>query len=852
MRAKDAARLSTIRLLLAAIKQREVDERKRAGRRRRARGHRQDDQAARGLDHAVRGRQPRRTSPRSRRAEIDVLQATCRSSSRTREIDAMIAAAIAATGAAGPAGMGKVMAVLKPRLAGRADMAAVSAKVKARLDRLIATTRARRVPRRPTPPGAADPTRRVRGRQRCWRAPCGTAVAGDYNRRRSLPCGASARSVTGRRALGGETTLRASALPGRAFDDCDREAPMIPNDFIQTLLARVDIVEVIDRYVPLKKAGANYAACCPFHSEKTPSFTVSPDQAVLSLLRLRRARHRDRLPDGVRAARRSPTRSRSSRATRASSVPRVERPGERERARGARRPDRAPARRREVLPRAAEGRRRARSSTSRPRGLTGDDRGPLRHRLRARRLAARSSARSPTTTTPALETAGLVIEGDGGKRYDRFRDRDHVPDPRQPRPRRRLRRPRARRGRAQVPELARDAAVLEGPRALRPVLGAQRDPRRRRASSSSKATWTSWRSPSTASSYAVATLGTVDHAGPRAEALPPHRRRSCSASTATTPGARPRGARWRTRCRCSPTARTRGSCSCPTARIRTTSSARAARAAFEACARATRCRCRISCCASWSARHPPTSAEGRAALVAAARPLRRARSAPRCSRRCCAGASPSSPACRKRELAQLLRPAPGAQPDRARTAVRSPQRIARPVAARAVAGARTDPGAAAPAGARRASIALPRPDDATADAAALAALVELLRAPSGGPLDTASVMQRFAGRPARRRAGASAARLAPHDHALSGRTRRRPSCARAPSAGGRTRDGRRCADSAARGGLIHRGDGSACGQLEIDRAGDRRAPASDAEPLRSRTISRADARTSRQVLGTAW
>lgn len=51
---------------------------------------------------------------------------------------------------------------------------------------------------------------------------------------------------------------------------------LIPPSFIHELLNRVDIVEVIDRLVPLKKKGANYGACCPFHHEKTPSFTVTP------------------------------------------------------------------------------------------------------------------------------------------------------------------------------------------------------------------------------------------------------------------------------------------------------------------------------------------------------------------------------------------------------------------------------------------------------------------------------------------------------------------------------------------------------------------------------------------------
>ncbi len=55
-------------------------------------------------------------------------------------------------------------------------------------------------------------------------------------------------------------------------------AGLIPKSFIHDLIDRADVVEVVDSRVPLKKAGRNYQACCPFHNEKTPSFTVAPDK----------------------------------------------------------------------------------------------------------------------------------------------------------------------------------------------------------------------------------------------------------------------------------------------------------------------------------------------------------------------------------------------------------------------------------------------------------------------------------------------------------------------------------------------------------------------------------------------
>jgi uncharacterized protein YqeY len=132
MRAHDAARLSTVRMLLAAIKQREVDERIELT----------DADVLSVIEKMVKQRKEsiaqfeagkRQDLANRERAEIDVLSAYLPAQAPEAEIDAEIAAAMASTGAAGMAGMGKVMSVLKPKLAGRADMGAVSARVKAKL-----------------------------------------------------------------------------------------------------------------------------------------------------------------------------------------------------------------------------------------------------------------------------------------------------------------------------------------------------------------------------------------------------------------------------------------------------------------------------------------------------------------------------------------------------------------------------------------------------------------------------------------------------------------------------------------------------------------------------------------------
>ena len=134
MRAKDSGRLATIRLINAAIKQKEVDERIELT----------DDQVLSVIEKMIKQRKDsitqfeaggRQDLANIEKAELVVLNAYMPAQMSEAEVQAEVTAAVAAVGAAGPQDMGKVMGVLKPKLAGRADMTAVSAMVKATLSK---------------------------------------------------------------------------------------------------------------------------------------------------------------------------------------------------------------------------------------------------------------------------------------------------------------------------------------------------------------------------------------------------------------------------------------------------------------------------------------------------------------------------------------------------------------------------------------------------------------------------------------------------------------------------------------------------------------------------------------------
>jgi uncharacterized protein YqeY len=132
MRAKDAARLAAIRLLMAAMKQREVDERIEL-----------DDAGVVGvIEKMLKQRKDsitqyeaakRQDLADAEKFEVEVLSAYMPQALSSAEIEAIVTAAVAASGAKAPSDMGKVIALVKPQVAGRADMGEVSKLVKARL-----------------------------------------------------------------------------------------------------------------------------------------------------------------------------------------------------------------------------------------------------------------------------------------------------------------------------------------------------------------------------------------------------------------------------------------------------------------------------------------------------------------------------------------------------------------------------------------------------------------------------------------------------------------------------------------------------------------------------------------------
>ncbi len=199
---------------------------------------------------------------------------------------------------------------------------------------------------------------------------------------------------------------------------------MIPESFIQDLLARIDIVDLVDSYVKLKKAGANYAACCPFHNEKSPSFTVSPTKQFYHCFGC--GAHGTAIGFVMEYQGIGFVDAINELASRAGMVvPESE----------GFKPDHTLGQTRnlvEMMTRAAQYYKDQLKKSPhaieycKKRGLTGE-------------IAARFGigyapdgwqnlqAVFPDYNADALKTAGLIIENDAGRRYDRFRDRLMIP-----------------------------------------------------------------------------------------------------------------------------------------------------------------------------------------------------------------------------------------------------------------------------------------------------------------------------------------------------------------------------------------------------------------------------------------
>jgi DNA primase len=516
---------------------------------------------------------------------------------------------------------------------------------------------------------------------------------------------------------------------------------MIPNDFIQTLLARVDIVEIIDHYVPLKKAGANYAACCPFHSEKTPSFTVSPSKQFYHCFGCEA--HGTAIGFLMEFAGKSFPEAVETLAREAGlEVPRDARPGDAERR------EETQSLASLMLDAARYYRSRLKES---PQAID-----YLKHRGLTGAIAARFgvgyapdgwqplASAFPRYDDPALEAAGLVIAGDAGKRYDRFRDRIMFP---------------IHDSRGQVIGFGGRTLGSGEPKYLNspetPLFSKGRELYglflgRTAIRDAGKAVVVEGYMDVVALAqhgidYAVATLGT---------ATTPHHVQKLFRLTDTVVFCfdgdnAGRKAAWRALETTLPVLADGknaqflflpdGEDPDDFVRLR-------GKAAFEALL-AHAVPLSAFLLRELAARHPPTTAEGRAALVTAARPLVGALTAPVLT------------ALIRRELAALtglaegelrgLLPVPAAGPAAhpARPEARSDPRMSRrgaPSSRRApslvrelIQGLLLQPETAR-------AMAIPRPDDGSAEGAALTALVDFC-AGSGGPLTTAGTMQHFSG-----------------------------------------------------------------------------------------------------------